>query len=128
MARFYHAEIARHAANVDPKWVDNLLSHFDIPGVDGGRQGAVRRITLDGIYHVALIRRLNRDLGVSVSAAVTLASRLLASESARETVGPWVELRVDRGALEHEIDRRVSEAVEASTPPRRGRPPRRVPD
>lgn len=124
MARLYHVEIARHAAGADPKWVDNLLSHFSVPGVEKAKQGVARRITLDGVYHVALIRRLNRELGVPIASAVILASRLLASDTARTAVGPGLELHVDLRALEREVDRRVSEAVEASTPPRRGRPPR----
>jgi hypothetical protein len=125
MARLYHVEIARHAAGADPKWVDNLLSHFSVPGVESARQGVARRITLSGVYHVALIRRLNRELGVSVSSAVALASRLLASDSARASVAPGLELHIDRSALERDVDRRVSESVESSSRPRRGRPPRR---
>ena len=128
MARVYHVEIARHASGADHKWVDNLLSHHAIPGVQNKKQGVARRITLDGVHHVALISRLNREMGVSVASAVSLAKRLLASESARATVGRGLELQVDRSALEHEVDRRVHEAVEASTPPRRGRPPRRRAD
>jgi hypothetical protein len=128
MSRFYHVEIARHAADVDLKWVDNLLSRFDVPGVESSRQGVARRISLGGIYHVALIRRLNRELRLPVSAAVTLARRLLASESAEAVVVSGIELRIDRSALEAEIGRRVNEAVEASTRPRRGRPRLRVSD
>jgi hypothetical protein len=125
MSRLYHVEIARHASGVNHKWVDNLLSHHAVPGVHNKKQGVARRITVDGVYHVALIARLNREMGVSVGSAVALAKKLLASESARATVGRGLELQVDRMALEREIDRRVEEAVEASTPPRRGRPPRR---
>jgi hypothetical protein len=125
MSRFYHVEIARHAAGVDLKWVDNLLSHFKVPGVESGIQGVARRITLDGVYHVALIARLTRGMGMSVSTSVALASRLLASESSRAIVGSGLELHVDRRAFAIEIDRRINDAVEASTPPRRGRPPRR---
>jgi hypothetical protein len=126
MARFYHVEVVRHAADVDLKWVDNLLSHFDVPGVQRWRQGVARKISLDGIYHVALVRRLNRELHLPVSAAVTLAKRLLAGESDYPVVVSGIELRIDRPALEAEVDRRVDEAVEASTRPRRGRPPQRA--
>jgi hypothetical protein len=125
MARVYHVEIARHAADADPKWVDNLLSHFSVPGVENARQGVARRVTLSGVYHIALIRRLNRELGLSVSSAVALASRLLASDAARASVAPGPELHIDRSAFERDVDRRVSESVESSSRPRRGRPPRR---
>jgi len=126
MARLYHVEVARHAAETDVKWIDNLLSHFDIPGVEGGRQGVARKISRDGVRHIALIRRLNRDLRVPVSHAAAIATRLLAGESARAIVGSGLELHIDRLALDEEIDRRISEAVEASTLPRRGRPKRGV--
>jgi hypothetical protein len=125
MARSYHVEVVRHAADIDLKWIDNLLSHFEVPGVQRWRQGVARKISLDGIYHVALIRRLNRELHLPVSAAVTLASRLLAGESGHPVVVSGIELRIDRPALEAEVDRRVDEAVESSTRPRRGRPPQR---
>ena len=128
MARLYHVEVVRHAANTDLKWVDNLLSHFEVPGVQRWRQGVARKISLDGIYHVALVRRLNRELHLPVSAAVTLAKRLLASESGHPVVVSGIELRIDRPALEAEVDRRVDEAVESSTRPRRGRPPQRPSD
>jgi len=126
MSRLYHVEIARFAADTDPKWIDNLLSHFDIPGVERSKQGISRRITLDGILHIALIRRLNRELHISVGSAVALSARLLASHSARAEVGASLELRVDRPALEHEIGRRVNDAVESSIRPRRGRPYKRA--
>jgi hypothetical protein len=126
MSRFYHIEIARHAADAEHKWVDNLLSHFDIPGVEGRCQGVARRISLDGIHHVALIRRLNRELRIPVATAVSIACRLLASHSGREDAGPAIAIHLDRAVLRQEIDRRVADAVEASTPARRGRPPRRA--
>src|SRR4051812_21324080 len=103
MARFYHIEIARHAANADPKWVDNLLSHFAVPGVEKARQGVARRITMSGVYHVTLIRRLHREAGLSIASAVSLAGRLLASESAHTRIAPGLELHVDRTALEREV-------------------------
>jgi len=126
MSRYYHIEIARYAADVDLKWVDNLLSHHRVPGVQSGRQGVARKISLDGIYHIAVVCRLNRRLGVPASTAVVIASRLLASHSDRASVAVALELHIDRRALEQEIDRRVTEAVEASAPPRRGRPRRSV--
>ena len=67
MARFYHVDIARFAANADQKWVDNLLSHYDVPGVDGAKQGLARRISAVGVYHIALIRSLTRDAGISTA-------------------------------------------------------------
>src|SRR6185503_12603961 len=112
MARSYHVEIARFAADADQKWVDNLLSRFDIPGVDSSRQGLSRRISDVGIYHIALIRALTADLEVSTSRAVTLAGQLLTVPGA-VIVADDLELVFDRPSFERRIDARVSEAVES---------------
>ena len=122
MARFYHIEVAQHAVGADKKWVDNLLSHFEVPGVERARQGIARRISTRGIYHIALIHRLNRELGVSVSSALPLATRLLASHAGRVGVGQWLELEVDLAAMQHSRDRLIEAASELSARARRGRP------
>ena len=58
MARLYHVDIARHVAAADHKWVDNLLSHFDIPGVEVGRQGSRDESPRTASDHIALVRVL----------------------------------------------------------------------
>ena len=121
MARFYHVDIARHASGADGKWIDNLLSHFTVPGVVGGRQGTPRRITESGVCHIVLIWRLYRALGVRCSDSVSLAIRLLDGVAAIELVR-GVELTLDRPAFEREVARLVEQAVEAVVPARRGRP------
>ena len=129
MARHYHVDVARFATGADHKWVDNLLSHFAVPGVEGARQGLSRRISVDGVYHIALIRSLSRDLGMSVSSAVSLAGRLLADrEDARVEVMTGMVLALDRGAFTRRIDLAIAEAVESVAPARRGRPPKQPPD
>jgi hypothetical protein len=122
--RHYHVDVARFAAKADPKWVDNLLSHFDVPGVERARQGLSRRISADGIYHIALVRILNRDLGISTSAAVSLATRLLSIDGPRLALADGLDLQLDIVRLRHEIDAAIAEGVESLAPARRGRPPR----
>jgi hypothetical protein len=124
LARFYHLDIARFAANADLKWVDNLLSHFDVPGVERSRQGMARRISIDGIYHIVLVRLLNRELGVSVSAAVSLAAQLLDTEAGTVPMGRGLDLELDVGRFCREVDSAIAEGVESLEPARRGRPPR----
>lgn len=126
MARHYHVDIARFAASADAKWVDNLLSHFDIPGVERARQGLSRRISPDGIYHIALIRVLSRDLGLSAATAVSLAARLLSSGEARLTLADGLDLQLDLGRFRRVVDAAIEEGVESLAPARRGRPPRMV--
>src|SRR6185437_1351802 len=100
MARGYHIDIAAYAADADHKWIDNLLSHFELPGVEGGRQGVARRLSLLGICRVAMVRRLTRELGVGTAVAVSLTERLFETDSVHVDVGPHVELRFDRRAFE----------------------------
>src|SRR6185437_11111254 len=85
MARIYHIDVAAFAANADRKWVDNLVSHFDVDGVECARRGIARRISTDGLYRIALIRRLNAEVGISMSQAVHLADRLLAASEHPES-------------------------------------------
>ena len=119
--RSYHVEIAALAAFADEKWVDNLLSHFTVPGVESARQGVARRITQRGLEHIALVRSLARDVGLPLARAVDMAMRLLDSPNGViELPGP-LELRFDRLAFEAELSSRVAEAAERSTPARRGR-------
>jgi hypothetical protein len=83
-----------------------------------------RRISTDGIYHIALVRLLNREVRVAVPAAVSLAGRLLAAEGGRLPVGQGLDLELDLTRFRHEIDSAIAEAVESLAPARRGRPPR----
>jgi len=122
MARLYHVDIARHVASADHKWVDNLLSHFDIPGVEGGRQGSARRISADGIAYIALVRLLNRELGLSVANAVRVADKLLGAKRAELSIGSSLALRLDLTAFHSTVDRAIADGVESITPVRRGRP------
>jgi hypothetical protein len=126
MTRLYHVDIARHVASADHKWVDNLLSHFAIPGVQGGRQGSARRISADGIAYIALVRTLNRELGLSVAAAVRVADRLLGAKTTELSIGNGLDLRLDLAAFHSSVERAIADGVESITPVRRGRP--RKPD
>jgi hypothetical protein len=125
MPRSYHVDIAHYAADADAKWVDNLLSHHRVPGVDAGGRGAARRLTVIGIYHIALTRRLHVALDMAVAAAVAMARELLEGDASSVAVAAGVEIRFDRRIFTREIDALVAEAVEVIQPVRRGRPPAR---
>jgi hypothetical protein len=120
----FHIDLATRVADVDHKWVDNLLTRFPIPGVEHADRGTARRVSLNGVRLIALVSRLNRQLGLSVGSAVGLAQRVLASEGEVD-LGPGIELRLDLRTFIADIDARVAEAAEVLVPVRRGRPPRR---
>lgn len=125
MPASYHIDIAGYAANADRKWVDNLLSHFEVTGVEQGRRGSARRVTQVGLYHIALVRVIARELGAPLKTSVMLATTLMQAESPELTLIGTLALRFDRGRFQREVDARVAEAVEAIVPARRGRPPAR---
>lgn len=125
--RSYHTDIAAFVAATDGKWVDNLLSRFSVPGVESGRQGIARRVSIVGMLHIALTRRLALELSIPVDAALALATRLLRSTEARATLSPTLEIRLQREEFELEVEALVAEAVETNAPARRGRPPRQTP-
>jgi hypothetical protein len=122
MARSYHVDIARFAAGAGVKWIDNLLSVHSLSGVESARRGVARRISTHAVYQIALVHRLNHDVGVSVDTAVSIAHRLLSGNANHVGFPGHLELRFDRAAFQHEIDLRIAEAVESIVPARRGRP------
>lgn len=123
MTRTYHIDIAAFAADADRKWVDNLVSHFNVLGVESARRGVARRIATAALYRIALIRRLNVEFGVAIAQAVRLADRLLESAGAPVPIIAGLALTFDRAAFESGVDARVAEAVETFRPAIRGRPP-----
>ena len=122
--RSYHVGVAGLVAEADPKWIDNLLSHYRLPGVGRVRQGVARLITVEGLLHIVVIRELVSRGGLTTSAAVQLATRLLASSSRRVSFVEGLEVRLDLERLRRMVEHRIGEAAELSAPARRGRPPR----
>ncbi len=126
MPASYHVDIAGYAAQVDRKWVDNVLSHFQLPGVEQGRRGSARRVTQAGVYHIALVRMIAQELGVPLKTSVALATALMRNDAPEVHIAGSLTLRFDRERFQHRVDERVAEAVEAIVPARRGRPPARA--
>ena len=126
MPASYHIDIAGYAADADRKWVDNLLSHFQVPGVEQGRRGSARRVTQIGLYHIALVRVIARELGAPLRTSVMMATALMHTETPELPIFSTLALRFDREGFQRQVDARVAEAVEAIVPARRGRPPARI--
>lgn len=143
--RVYDVAVASVAIGVDKKWLDNLTSQHSLPGTDHFARGVPRRLSMRAIVTAALVRQLNRELGVPVSRAVDLAAAILVIDLPAVTgmgmgigeplvagglqslrtmhVTPVISLTVDLHGLERDIDRRLLEAMETAVPRRRGRPP-----
>lgn len=127
MARAYNARLVALTIGVPDKWLDNLLSHHDLPGVTRSRQGVERRISDEGLLAIELCRILAKELGIPVTqAAVIVRSSLPRRESAelRFTTASGVQLLLPVASIEHRLRERTLEAVEAVARIPRGRPRR----
>jgi hypothetical protein len=123
MARAYTVATAALALGTSLKWLDNVLSHNQVPGVAQDRQGVSRRLTIDGLVVLALAVLLIQELGVFTPRAIALAEDLAKHEGrhvAREGV---LKLELDLAPFRARLLERLENAVEVAPVPRRGRPP-----
>ena len=145
MARVYDIAVAAVAIGVERKWLDNLTAQHSIPGTEHVARGVARRLSMRTLLTAAIVRDLNRGLGVPVGRSVEVASSILEAQSLTEgavvvqgapedstsaprgilPIAESLTLFVDLGRLEREIERRLLEAMETVVPRRRGRPPRK---
>lgn len=127
MARAYSVAAAAFALDVAPKWLDNFLSHHDVPGVVAAERGLARRIPLSALVVVAIARDLQRELGVGLGRGLEAAVRLVGRDDDTSIlpIGEAAVLRVDLAALRRSIEDRLVIAMEVLVAPRRGRPPGR---
>jgi hypothetical protein len=113
----------------DIRWVDNLLSRHDLPGILRGRQGVQRSISDQGLLAIELTRLLSQKLGLSVGQSVAIARSVLGarlSGSVRVEIAPALSLVVDLPVLEERLRAQVLQAMESVSRVPRGRPRRRA--
>src|SRR5688572_30447845 len=97
MNRSYSLRLVALTTGVDGRWLDNLLSRHQIPGVSRQRRGVERRINDEALLAIELVRILNLELGVSMATAVVVAAHMLAPQSAgmyRTTSGLTLTLSI----------------------------------
>jgi hypothetical protein len=123
MPRAYTVATAALALGVPVKWVDNILSHNTITGVAQAKQGVSRRLNIDGLLNLYLIRLLTNELGMTLGVAIRIADHLVAGTSGFVTPG-GVSINLDLGAHRNHLLSRLEHAVEVAPLPRRGRPPK----
>lgn len=122
--RSYHVATVSVALSCPTKWVDNVLSRHELPGVVRERQGITREVSFEALVHLAVVQTLIDELALPVERAVHLARELCARDGTT-AIGEHGTLRIDLGAVRADLTAALREAVEIATPPRRGRPPRR---
>lgn len=117
--RGYTAATAAFALHMPVKWVDNILSHHQVRGVSGGRQGHSRRLSLEAIVTLAVALRLWKALGAPIKACLNIAQSV---DSGEHPVGRGIVIYVDLASIRAETLERLAHAVETVPVPRRGRP------
>jgi hypothetical protein len=122
---FYNTATAASALDVSPKWLDNLLSHNTLDDLESESQGVARRLSFGTIMIVMLARDFVDSMAMPSSAALKLATRLLATTNGELAISPQLSIDLDVDALRSTVLTRLARAVETSPTPRRGRPPKR---
>src|SRR5437868_14940045 len=122
MPRAYTIATAALALGTSQKWLDNVLSHYKVPGILQERQGISRRITVEGLVTLAITLLLTNDVGITVSRGLRIAEELSLGEG-RFTSGVLKMVR-DLPALRQRAIIQLERAVEVAPLPNRGRAPR----
>ena len=123
MPRAYTVATAALALEMPIKWIDNILSHYKVPGIRQERQGVARRLSVEGLLVLALTALLIHELGLSTPRAITTAESIV-KNGGRYTAPRGVSLELDLAAFQSALLEQLERAVEIAPIPRRGRPPK----
>jgi hypothetical protein len=123
MARAYTVGTAALALDVSAKWLDNVLSHFPVPGVLQERQGIPRRVSLEGMLELAVTLILIDDLKIPIRTALGVA-RDIAQMGGQHQTASGLSIGLDLSTIRAGLEARLAQAVEIAPLPRRGRPPK----
>jgi hypothetical protein len=121
----YNTATAATAIGVSNKWLDNLLSHNRIAGVQSESQGVSRRLSLGAVTQIALTRDLVDLLNVPVSTAVRVAAAVLADPDGKNFGNSPLRITMDLDEFRAGVLESLAQAVELAPTRRRGRPPKR---
>jgi hypothetical protein len=121
MPRAYTVATAALALDMPSKWVDNILSHHTVPGIEQQRQGVARKLSIDGLLVLALTTFLIQEMGAPAPRAIGIAEALLRNEGRYESPR-GLSLILDLSAFRIGLLKRLENAVEMAPVPRRGRP------
>lgn len=121
----YSTKTVAIALGVKPKWLDNLLSHNDLPTLHSESQGISRRLSLPSVMTIAVARELIQTLQLPAPAALQLADRLLSNGDGNVSLSPDLCLTLKRDRFRSGLLDMLDRAVEVAPTPRRGRPRKR---
>ncbi len=121
----YNTSTVATAIGVTNKWLDNLLSHNHIPGVQSASQGVSRRLSLAAVTQIALTKDLVDLLNVPVATAVRVASTMLTDPDGKSLGDSPIRITMDLDEFRSGVLESLARAVELAPTRRRGRPPKR---
>ena len=122
MPRAYTVATAALALNMPVKWVDNILSHYQLTGIQQERQGVARRLSVEGLVALAVAALLINELGLPAANAITVAEEMI-EHGGRYSATQELTIEIDLVAFQTSLLERLERAVEIAPTPRRGRPP-----
>ena len=126
--RAYTVATAALALGVQPKWLDNALSHHSVPGVARSHRGVRRRIPPQSVVIMALARTLGAELSIPLHRALEIAAHVESGKGPEYRISDGLALTIDREGIRADVLRRLDEAAEFAGVPQRGRRPRRQAD
>ena len=121
MARAYTVATVAVALDVERKWLDNVLTHYEVFGATRKRQGISRRLNSEAVLVLGIALTLTKSVGVPISRGIDLARKLLNGRGLHVT-GDGVSVSLDLPAFAQLIHDRLAAAVEVAPVPLRGRP------
>ena len=129
----YSVRTVAIALDAPVKWVDNALSHHDVPGVMRTARGVERQLDETGLLVISLTRYLAVDLGVPLALGTRMAAQIVrdASEhtpSHRHSLPSGLTLEIPVATIVRRTRERLVDAAEAVAHIRRGRPASRASD
>jgi hypothetical protein len=121
--RAYTVATAAVALRVNPKWVDNVLSHHTVRGVTQSRQGIARSLTEEAVSVLEIALRLSKAFGIPIPHGLEIGQSFITDgTTSPEYAGDGCVLSVDASAIRRHVAARLADAVEYAPIPRRGRP------
>ncbi len=115
-------DVAAAALGVDRKTLDNLLAREGRSLLGIGARGRRRRIPVEVLEVTAIAMILNRDLGVTVAKGLELAALIVAAPASTVPLGSLGTLAFDLTLLRQALELSITEALESTAEPTRGRP------
>jgi hypothetical protein len=121
VARVYTIATVALALDVERKWLDNVFTHYRVPGAPQHKQGIARRLTGEAVLILQLALHLTDELGIPISRGIGLATTLVETRGDYSSPGK-ISISFDFPTLEEMVQTRLAAAVEIAPVPRRGRP------